>query len=88
MNRGDESDRLLVAWETNEDRAGEPVVSNAPVVTVPVPHDIEELRRQDPDSARAWRREVRLALQSELTAGAEIIGFGDSGYLVRRGDSR
>jgi predicted GNAT superfamily acetyltransferase len=86
INASDESDRLLAVWPTHRDPTplGTPAVS-AEVVLVETPEDIVELRRTDPDSARAWRYRVRTELGDAMRAGGAVIGFTRDGqYRVVR----
>lgn len=82
VNRGDESDRILVSWST----AAAPAPAPAPdrvVAAVPVPDDIEDMRRTAPADAAAWRTRVREELLAHLADGLEIGGFDDTrGYLL------
>lgn len=83
VNRGDESDRLLVSWALAA--PAHPPRDEDVVTTVPVPHDIEELRRTDPAEAAEWRYRVRDAFGGLLQDGFSVGGFDDRGYLfVRR----
>ena len=78
INRGDESDRLLVEWDLRATlEAGEGTV------TVAVPADIERLRADEPDEARRWRYEVRDALAPRLADGWRVVAFTDAGYVLR-----
>ena len=81
INRGDESDRLLVSWRLT----GPPPVAGGEVRTVAVPDDVERLRRDDPDAARAWRLRVREQLGGALAEGWSVVGFGAGGYVLSRG---
>ncbi|MGW6054137.1 GNAT family N-acetyltransferase [Streptomyces sp. NPDC055189] len=57
----------------------------APFLTVGIPSDIEALRAERPQAARAWRSAVRQTLGSLLTDGAAVTGFTRDGrYLVER----
>lgn len=49
---------------------------------VQLPADIEQLRRQDPEAAHAWRLAVREAVLAGLAAGAVITGLTQEGALV------
>ncbi|GAA0986717.1 hypothetical protein GCM10009555_064720 [Acrocarpospora macrocephala] len=61
--------------------------ADAGTVLVAVPADIEELRRRDPDAAKAWRHAVREVLGGLLEQGARVTGFHDrSCYVVERRD--
>ena len=82
INRGDETDRLLVEWALAEPPAPTPS-GDAVVATVPVPTDIEALRREAPAEAAEWRVRVRDALLAHLGAGLRIGGFdAERGYLL------
>ncbi len=85
INRGDETDRVMVAWVM----AARPVPTpdDADVVaSVEIPSDIQALRRDAPAEAAAWRRRVREAFAAQTAAGLVVGGFDDDrGYLfVRR----
>lgn len=56
---------------------GAPVVgrTDARVVLVAVPEDIEELRPRDPGTAKAWRHATRDVLGALLEEGAQVTGF-------------
>lgn len=86
------TDRLLVSWRLDEGpaeaRSGEePPPGNRglhgesggpPLVRVPIPRDLQALKREDPAGARAWRRRVREALQPLLAQGGVVTGFEDA----------
>ncbi|GAA3758284.1 hypothetical protein GCM10022225_49510 [Plantactinospora mayteni] len=57
-------------------------------VLVAVPPNIEELRRRDPATARAWRSALRDVLGALLDAGARLVDFDRTagGYVVDRGE--
>jgi predicted GNAT superfamily acetyltransferase len=85
INAGDESDRLLAAWDLTA--ALRPLAfdgtTDAPEAElVATPRDIVELRRTDPAAARAWRVSTRNALTAALDAGRAIIGFTRDGEYV------
>ena len=85
INAGDESDRLLVAWDVS---GATPGVSDpdemvaAGSLLVPTPEDIVALRRTDLREVARWRSETRAALQSALDAGGRIVGFTPDGEYV------
>jgi predicted GNAT superfamily acetyltransferase len=84
VNRGDETDRIMVSWAL-----AAPPVPTPPdeqvVASVEVPHDIERLRRDAPADAAAWRLRVRDGLVGHLADGLAIGGFDDRrGYLLVR----
>src|SRR6478735_5542404 len=84
INRGDETDRVLVTWSL----ASPPVPTPADdlvVATVEVPHDIEALRRESPTDAAAWRLRVREGFLRHREEGLTVGGFDDErGYLFVR----
>lgn len=81
VNRGDESDRLLVEWPLAEPPASPPTDAEV-LAVVAVPDDIEVLRRDDPTVAAEWRRRVRDDLRGQLASGRRIGGFDTRGYLL------
>lgn len=83
VNRGDESDRILVSWDLRARAASEP---GEVVASVAVPHDIEAVRRTSAAEAAAWRHRVRDEMLARLAEGLVVGGFDDErGYLfVRR----
>nr|WP_197060946.1 GNAT family N-acetyltransferase [Microbacterium mangrovi] len=80
VNRGDESDRLLVSW----DLLAPPPQPGETVASVAVPRDIETIRRTTGD-ALVWRRRVREQMLAQFAAGLVVGGFDDEhGYLFVR----
>jgi predicted GNAT superfamily acetyltransferase len=87
INLGDESDRLLVAWEVHREigplRDGSDVIeSGRPYTLVPTPEDIVSLRRTDPSAVKTWRIESRAALMAGLERGDRVAGFTRDGAYV------
>src|SRR5688572_30712125 len=54
INRGDETDRVMVSWALAAPPAPTPEDEQV-VASVAVPHDIETLRHEAPADAAAWR---------------------------------
>ncbi|MDQ1124216.1 GNAT family N-acetyltransferase [Microbacterium trichothecenolyticum] len=81
VNRGDESDRLLVSWAVAEPPAPAPADADV-VAVVAVPDDIASLRRSDPAAAAVWRRRLRADIAGHLASGRRIGGFDRRGYLI------
>lgn len=84
VNRGDESDRIMVSWAL-----AAPPVPTPPdeqvVASVEIPPDIEMLRRETPVDAAVWRTHVRDQLVGHLADGLIVGGFDDDrGYLLVR----
>jgi len=85
INAGDESDRLLAAWDVGTELrplAVDGTTVAGDVELVGTAEDIVELRRVDPDAAMAWRVRTRDALTTALDAGRAIIGFTRDGDYV------
>ncbi|QKJ20769.1 GNAT family N-acetyltransferase [Microbacterium hominis] len=84
VNRGDESDRVMVSWALAAPPAPTPE-DDAVVASVAIPRDIEALRASDPVDAASWRVRVREALVGHLADGLVVGGFDDArGYLLVR----
>jgi predicted GNAT superfamily acetyltransferase len=68
----------------NADGQGLPRVGRCSgrLVLVRVPDDIERLRHEQNDSARAWRRSVREVLGGLMAEGASVVGFTRDGWYV------
>jgi predicted GNAT superfamily acetyltransferase len=69
------------------DRDGRPVIgrTDAPVILVAVPEDIEALRRKDAGAAKAWRHALRDVLGGLMGDGARVTGFArEGGYVMER----
>lgn len=82
INRGEESDRLLIRWNLQSEKAaaaaaGRPLAprADAGALLVQVPEDIVALRREDQALARRWRHQVRDALGGAMSSGYRVIGF-------------
>ncbi len=78
LNTGDESDRLIVRWDTSGSAPEpRPEIEEPPydAELIPLPLDIVELRRTDPDLARSYRAEVREAFLGAFAAGKKVVGF-------------
>lgn len=84
VNRGDETDRLMVSWALAAPPAPTPS-EDLVVASVAVPHDIETMRREEPTDAAAWRLRVREQFLARLDEGLVAAGFDDArGYLFVR----
>lgn len=83
VNRGDESDRLMVSWALAAPAAAPREVDV--VTAVAVPRDIDALRHSDPVEALDWRYRVRDAFEGLLADGFRVGGFDERGYLFVRG---
>ncbi|MEZ3161611.1 GNAT family N-acetyltransferase [Microbacterium sp. BWT-B31] len=84
VNRGDQTDRLLVTWSL-----AAPPVPTPPddrvVASVAIPTDIAAIRAENPADAAAWRLRVREGFLARLADGLVVGGFDDErGYLFVR----
>lgn len=100
-NAGSPTDRVLAAWRLLEAPiapavGGEPVLvevdglpmaaaSDARIVTVAVPRDIERLRAHRPSDAAVWRLALRATLAPYIRSPDwAVTGFVDSAYVIER----
>jgi predicted GNAT superfamily acetyltransferase len=84
INAGDESDRLLVAWDVTID-PDHPLYDGSGVedpLLIPTPDDVVALRRTDPDAIARWRRETRASWHAALDEGRRVEGFTRDGHYV------
>lgn len=94
VNRENETDRLLVAWSTEEgsdtgapeamaaavtEAASYPPVDGERILEIDTPTDIVRLRRTDPVEAEGWRFRVREQLGGPMAAGGRVVGFTREG---------
>lgn len=83
INDHDETDRLLVAWPTDEATARPVPPTAATTVEIPTPDDVVVLRRTDEAEAMRWRHQVREQLGGALERGGVVTGFTrDGAYVV------
>jgi predicted GNAT superfamily acetyltransferase len=85
INDGDDSDRLLVAWDVERDLPGHPrdgAGAPSTATRIATPPDIVALRRTDPAAARRWRSDLRTSLGGALHAGGIVAGFTSRGEYV------
>lgn len=85
LNNGDESDRIMVRWDTTVDvpqprnEISEPPY-DAELISLPV--DIVEIRRSDPELSKKYRFEVRAAFMEAFATGKKVIGFSANNEYV------
>ncbi len=84
INAGDESDRLLIAWDVTAPIPDRPRDGSelTDALLVPTPSDIVELRGNDPDAVARWRSDTRDALTAALDRGQRVLGFTREGAYV------
>ena len=79
--RGDESDRLLMAWDVSAPLPTEALEALHHRV-IATPEDIERLRGTDPAAARHWRMRLREELRGPVEQG-QVVGFTrEGGYIL------
>jgi len=75
INGDDETDRLLARWDIDSPQAR---TTDSDAIFIETPEDIVQLRRTDPDAARAWRLKIRHELSKAFTTH-EVTGFTSEG---------
>jgi predicted GNAT superfamily acetyltransferase len=78
LNNGDESDRIMVRWDTGgEMPTPRAEISEPPydAELIPLPQDIIELRRKEPELSNRYRLEVREAFLTAFAAKKKVTGF-------------
>lgn len=82
LHRGLDTDRLLVEWWVNAPRVRAIAESTgkienppAPIATVEVPFDIEQMKTRSLAEAQAWQHKIRAAFAQHLAAGLYCAGF-------------
>lgn len=78
LNHGDESDRLMVRWDTTSAMPAPRIELTEPpydAELIALPEDIVALRRIDPALSSQYRLEVRAAFLAAFAAGKKVVGF-------------
>ena len=78
LNHGDESDRLMVRWDTTSAMPTPRTELTEPpydAELIALPEDIVALRRMDPALSSQYRLEVRAAFLAAFAAGKKVVGF-------------
>ena len=87
LNAGDESDRLMVLWRTDQDepKARELITHPKPDdVLIEIPEDIVAIRTKDQSKSMKWRRQVREQFLSAFEKNGKVVGFSaNNEYVVR-----
>ncbi len=82
INAQDESDRLVVAWSTDESEPRPAPLASATRHLIETPDDIVVLRRTDSNSAIAWRHDVRRQFTELFDAGGTVTAFTREGAYI------
>ena len=87
INKGDESDRLMVSWKTSNYPSTtntSPFKSQMNDILIQIPEDILKVREQDKVTSMKWRRQVRREFLNILHKGGKVVGFSEKNqYVVR-----
>jgi predicted GNAT superfamily acetyltransferase len=87
LNAGDESDRLMVSWntDTDEPKARELITDPKPEdILIEIPEDIVAIRSKDQSESLRWRRQVREQFLAAFEKNGKVIGFSaNNEYVVR-----
>ena len=87
LNAGDESDRLIVSWNTDVDapRARELITNPEPDdILIEIPEDIVAIRTKNQSESMKWRRQVREQFLAAFEKNGKVVGFSaNNEYVVR-----
>jgi predicted GNAT superfamily acetyltransferase len=87
LNAGDESDRLMVSWRTDDDapKARELITNvDSDDVLIEIPEDIVAIRSMNQNESMKWRRQVREQFMAAFEKNGKVIGFSaNNEYVVR-----
>ena len=78
LNSGDESDRIIVRWDTtSEIPAPRQEIIDPPYDTelIALPQDIVAIRQSDPEKSQEYRLQVREAFLQAFSEGKKVVGF-------------
>ena len=78
LNNGDESDRIMVRWDTtSEIPAPRQEIIDPPydAELIALPQDIVAIRQSDPGKSQEYRLQVREAFLQAFSEGKKVIGF-------------
>ncbi len=85
LNMGDESDRILVRWDTSGLKPAPRIeCADAPydAELIALPEEIIELRRSEPERSNRYRLEVREAFLTAFAAKKKVTGFSANNEYV------
>jgi len=85
LNNGDESDRLMVRWDTTREiPTPRSEISEPPydAELIALPQDIVSIRRTNPDESLRYRMQVRESFLSAFDRGLKVVGFSANNEYV------
>ena len=87
LNSGDESDRLMVSWRTDDDvPKPRELITNPKLdnILIEIPEDIVVIRSMNQNESMKWRRQVREQFMAAFEKNGKVIGFStNSEYVVQ-----
>jgi len=93
INGDDDTDRLLARWDLQSARTKDALQGTLTALApqpkdllVPTPPDIVALRHDDPSAARAWRLQLRQALNETMSTHRVIGMTAEGDYVLRLRD--
>ena len=81
LHQGLPTDRFVAEWRLKADRAKS---TGSDQVLLEIPANINELRRTDILSAKAWQDRIREACQSYFSAGYVVTDFVEGHYILEK----
>ena len=85
LNNGDQSDRLMVRWDTSTPNPNPRQAVAAPpydAELIPLPSDIVEIRRTDPELSQKYRLEIRESFIAAFASGKKVTGFSNQNEYI------
>jgi predicted GNAT superfamily acetyltransferase len=86
LNVGDESDRLMVYWHTDDVPKARELITNLEPgdVLIEIPVDIVAIRSKNQSESMKWRKQVREQFMAAFEKNGKVIGFSaNNEYVVR-----
>ena len=87
LNAGDESDRLMVSWNTDKDEPKARALITHPKpddILIEIPEDIVAIRSKNQSESMKWRRLVREQFLAAFEKNGKVVGFSaNNEYVVR-----
>ena len=81
LHQGLPTDRFVAEWRLKADRAKS---TGSDRVLLEIPANVNELRRTDILSAKAWQDRIREACQSYFAAGYVVTDFVEGHYILEK----
>ena len=85
FNTGEITDRVEVSWRLDRPVGGVESPDSDGVDVIEIPRDYPVIRTTAPELAVKWRAQVGAQFAELIASGGAVVGFGNHGYVVRRG---